>query len=41
MSPLDARVKLEELISRTEDSLIIYVQTLDDEHIIEIVFRLI
>jgi cardiolipin synthase A/B len=41
ISPLDAREKIEGLISRTQESLIIYVQTLDDPHILGIIDQLI
>ncbi len=41
MSPLDARSKIETLILSTEKSIIIYVQTLDDEHILALIASLI
>jgi phosphatidylserine/phosphatidylglycerophosphate/cardiolipin synthase-like enzyme len=41
MSPLDARSKIESLISRTQDSVILYVQTLSDERIIDLLSELI
>lgn len=41
ISPLDARVKIESLISRTEHSLLLYVQTLSDPHILDMIDRLI
>jgi cardiolipin synthase A/B len=41
ISPLDARAKIESLISRTEHSLILYVQTLDDPHILSMIDHLI
>lgn len=36
ISPLDARTKIESLIHLTEKELLIYVQTLDDDHILSI-----
>ena len=40
ISPLDARLKIEELILSTQKKLVIYVQTLDDEHIISLIVAL-
>ena len=41
ISPLDARKKIENLLYQTQNRLTIYVQTLDDEHIISIIDWLI
>jgi cardiolipin synthase A/B len=41
MSPLNARTQLEALISSTQKNLTIYVQTLDDEHILSLIADLI
>jgi cardiolipin synthase len=40
VSPIDARNKIEALMLSTQEELIIYVQTLDDEHILSIVQEL-
>jgi polyphosphate kinase len=37
MSPLNARSQIESLITSTEHSIILYVQTLDDDHIISLI----
>ncbi len=37
MSPLDARSKIETLILSTQRDLVIYVQTLDDEHMLTLI----
>lgn len=36
ISPLDARTKIESLLHSTEKELLIYIQTLDDDHILSI-----
>ncbi|MBC7503981.1 phosphatidylserine/phosphatidylglycerophosphate/cardiolipin synthase family protein [Candidatus Gracilibacteria bacterium] len=41
ISPLDARAKIENLLNQTQENLMIYVQTLDDEHLISIIEGLI
>ncbi len=41
ISPLNARIELEWLILSAHESLLLYVQTLDDDHIIELIGQLI
>ena len=40
LSPIDARVKIEALILSVKNDLLIYVQSLDDEHILSILQKL-
>ena len=41
MSPINARSQLEQLILSTEKTIMIYVQTLDDEHMLTLIASLI
>lgn len=40
ISPLDARTKIEKLILSTQKDIIIYIQTLDDEHMLSLIGQL-
>jgi phosphatidylserine/phosphatidylglycerophosphate/cardiolipin synthase-like enzyme len=40
ISPLDTRTKIESLIHSTEKELMIYIQTLDDDHILSVLQNL-
>lgn len=40
ISPIDSRSKIESLITSTQKNLLIYIQTLDDDHIISMLEKL-